>query len=62
MLLVKCRGFKLYFTFSGGERVPKRSSMGMVVFLVGMKIRCFLSVGIVFLDHFSTGWGVPPGH
>ena len=51
MLSVKYRIFKLYFTFSGGEKVPKRLSMGMVVFLMGMEIRCFLSVGIVFSDH-----------
>ena len=27
MLSVKCRGFKLYFTFSGGEKVSQRLSI-----------------------------------
>ena len=53
MLSVKCRGFKLILTFADGEKVPKILSVGMIVFLVGMEIRCFLLAGQNFGIIFS---------
>ena len=61
MLSAKCRGFKLFFTSSGGEKVPKRLSMGMAIFLVGMEIRCFLSAGDSFFGPIFHRVGGPTG-